>query len=199
MEITNQTIIDFYQTREKPVVMEGARIFTFPLFDEQLEVFNFEEEELTVINQLFGKVNQLYILQQLRGYSKDGSKTNIDQIYNDLQIIKRNKHEEIEDELLNNFIEKNSKRQIIDKATKFNFNFLWYEERFILEGNNFVGFPLLELSRVGFNHDKTKCLIYYGFQEAPLAGSGCYKIMKKKNGLWFSKKNKALSLGVWRS
>ena len=201
MEITNQTILDFYQTREIPVVREGTRTFTFPLFIEKLEVFNFEEEELTVINQLFRNINDdpLYLLQQLGGYSKDGSKSKTDQIYDDLQFIKKRNYEELDDELFNNFIEKNSKRLIIDKATKFNFNFLWYEERSILEGNDFVGYPLLELSRVGFNNDRTKCLLYRGYQAAPLAGDGCYIIMKKKNGLWISKKNKALSFGTWRS
>jgi hypothetical protein len=203
MEVTNQKIIEFLKNHQRPFVREGARIFTFPLFNEQLEVFNFDEEELTVINQLFRNFSdndRLFIFQELRGYSKDENKLKYEQIYEDLQYIKRLEIE-LENELINDFIEKNSKRLILDKATKFDFNFLWYEEQLLIGYNNFVGFPLCELSRVGFNNNKTKCLLYRGFQAGHLAGMGCYIIMekKKKNGLWISNKNKPLYLRTWQS
>jgi hypothetical protein len=85
MEIKNKTIIEFLRKHENDLLSEVAS----PLFKEQLELFNFDEEELTVINQLFGKLNgnnQLFILQELMGYSKDYSMLKYDQICKDLQM-----------------------------------------------------------------------------------------------------------------
>jgi hypothetical protein len=43
---------------------------------------------------------------------------------------------------------------------------------------------VMELSRVGFNADRSQALVYVGNQHAPLGGAGYYLILNKDDGAW---------------
>ena len=43
---------------------------------------------------------------------------------------------------------------------------------------------VMELSRVGFNSDRTQALVYVGNQFAPLGGAGYYLLLNKDGGTW---------------
>ena len=45
-------------------------------------------------------------------------------------------------------------------------------------------FPLLEVSRVGFNSDTTQALVYVGRTDVPLAGGGYYHVLRRRYNKW---------------
>jgi hypothetical protein len=49
---------------------------------------------------------------------------------------------------------------------------------------------ITNLSRVGFNHEKSEALFYVGTQSAGLSGIGYFIYLKKENGIWNEYKSK---------
>jgi len=83
--------------------------------------------------------------------------------------------------LIDDYNKKNSGSLIIDRDTKFDFNFAWYEdEELITNQEKSSKYPHIELSRVGFNKDKSKCIINSGYAIAELNGYGGIWVFQKK-------------------
>jgi hypothetical protein len=195
ISMTNETIIEYINKYKKPLIIEGRNKIKFPQYNDPLEIFTFEEEEIEIINLLFAGNDQKFVYQELFDFSNCRNRTRKELLLEDCKKI-----EEIAgDEVTNDFIEKNKKRLLIDRNTKFAFKYLWYEEQALVNKENFSGYPSLELSRIGFNKERTKCILCYGYMAGGLAGDGGFIIMEKKKELWVSKKNKARYVGLWRS
>ena len=47
-----------------------------------------------------------------------------------------------------------------------------------------IGYPSIEVSRVGFSSDGKQAIAYVGRTDAPLAGSGCYHVLSQDQGKW---------------
>jgi hypothetical protein len=47
-----------------------------------------------------------------------------------------------------------------------------------------IGYPTIEVSRVGFSSDGNQAIAYIGRIDAPLAGSGCYHVLSQNQGKW---------------
>ncbi len=46
------------------------------------------------------------------------------------------------------------------------------------------GFVLIEFSAVGFNAERTKALVHFGWHAHPMIGTGQFLLMEKKEGKW---------------
>ena len=162
---------------------------------EPLEFFTFDKNELEIINSLFSKfTKKVYVFRELqaRAFLPFCGKSKKEQLIENCNFLKE-RYSDIENEIVVDFIEKNSKSLFIDKDTKFNFKFSW------LNNASRGRYPFLDLSRIGFNKDKTKCLFYRGYAVEGLAGDGGFLILQKKNSLWISRENKPVYIGTWRS
>jgi hypothetical protein len=197
--MTNETIIENINKYKRPLIIEGRNKIKFPQHNDPLEIFTFEEEEIEIINLLFASYfgnEQVFVHQEL--YDDFGAwprRTRKELLLESCKSIE----EIVGDEVINDFIEKNKKRLLIDRNTKFDFKYLWYEEQALIDKEKFSGYPSLELSRIGFNKERTKCILLRAYMAGGLAGDGGFIIMEKKNGLWVSRKNKARYVSLWRS
>ena len=90
--------------------------------------------------------------------------------------------QDIDKDLLKNFLKLNSEVMLIDINTKFNGNYIWFEENIIGDKVHYSGF--FSFSRVGFNSDKTKAMMVFEYNYAPLCGSGDILVFEKIDGNW---------------
>ena len=54
----------------------------------------------------------------------------------------------------------------------------------VLSNQALIGYPSIEVSRVGFSSDGKQAIAYVGRTDAPLAGFGCYHILSQNQGKW---------------
>lgn len=112
--------------------------------------------------------------------------------------LKRKFGTEISEELIQNFFEVNSKANTLHYKFGKEFHIILIsetEENEIFQpadGNGWERFysnyagakSIIELSRIAFNTEKTKALLYYGSNSGNRAGIGYYILLKKQDNEW---------------
>jgi len=180
MVITNETVIEYYRKRHS----ESPEVIKFD--QDELEVINFFGAwELSIVEgfcerncrkDFFRKGNPIYVFQKLTDFCEYPKYSNKEQASRGFNYLK-----EEDFDLIDDYNKKNSKSMIIDRDTKFDFNFAWYEDDDVITGSEKnTKYPFLELSRIGFNKDKSKCIINSGYSIAELNGSGGIWVFQKK-------------------
>jgi len=203
MVITNETVIEFYRKNNSisPQVIK--------LDQDELEVMNFigtgwvtglgeysnmlkanaripssqidsyEKKGILILTappqeDFPDEENKIYVTQRLYGmqYPKYSNK---EQKAEGLNYLK-----EEDFDLIDDYNEKNTGSMIIDRDTKFDFKFEWYENEKIIASPHSANFPFINFSRIGFNKDKSKCLLRCGFGLMFLSGHNRFEIYQKK-------------------
>jgi len=101
--------------------------------------------------------------------------------------------------IVDDYLSKNKTSEIIENKlkTKLPYRTITHSEIQELEKNNTfwekfrAKYPpglLIGFSRVGFNSNKNKALVSYGWQSGDLAGQGYYLYLEKENNQWLIKK-----------
>jgi len=190
MKYSNQDINNYYRNRmvelSKKYPDEFLEEFPDGYINEILEVIQFNDNEMEIINFLFENI-------YYGGYKTGKQKTAlvqlclncIDNAEKTINFIK-GEYEEIDKGLLENFVDINLKRKLININTQINFKYIWYEIYNIENALDndiynreklFDNYFIVSLSRVSFNKDKTKAMAEWGRTFGPLSGSGEYLII----------------------
>ena len=178
MKYSNKDIIKYYRKME---------------FDKYSginpEIIQFDDHEIKILRSLlYDSSNKRALVHLNLDYieNPESTKNFIRKFYND-----------VDEELLDNYINRNSKWTLIDKNIKINENVLWYEEyemknklknkiKEYIYGDSglFSSYYTVSLSRIGFNGNKSKAMLEYGTTVAFLCGSGKYLFFERTGENW---------------
>ena len=179
--------------------------------EEDTIVTQFDASELEIVNRIIDSVadgNDSILLKENLSLTSYSSRSAAEEAASTGAFIKE-QFGEINDEVLGNFIQENSKKMTLDDASKFNDNCIWYSifksENIDSQGKfdvwtaardhlkNFKA--IMEFSKVGFNSEKNLALVYVGIRRGPMSGHGDYLYMRKEKSEWVIIK----VIGRWES
>jgi hypothetical protein len=137
-------------------------------------VVSFTSGELDIINQIIKTINQenqIVIINDNLEITYTTQDNNRNDIYKYLRRTKK-----VENDLLGSFKRNNNKKAVLKKNIVFDFNFIWNRP---YEYNN----GIITFSKIGFNKEQTKAIIYIGIMTGS-EGKGDYYILEKEKDAW---------------
>ena len=150
------------------------------LSDEELKIYNKIIENRDVYGINSNRYDNVFISNKFVSGFRDET-TNIEKL---TEFFNNSYSLDVDRKLLESFIQNNSKKQSLDKNTKFKYNFYWSEDNknYLSKKDDFDVF--LSFSRIGFNECHTRAFLYTSHFFGPLSAMGGYTLLDKVNEKW---------------
>jgi hypothetical protein len=149
--------------------------------DERIHL-SLSRDELNIINQIIKSINhenKIIVIDENFDITYPPSNDRKKDIENIIKYLKKNKT--IDTDLIKSFEKNNNKEMVFEKNINFDFNFIWNKQ---YEPNNELNYyGKITLSRIGFNKEQTKAIIYIGIMLKG-EGRGDYYIIEMENNEW---------------
>ena len=143
-------------------------------------IVSFTSDELNIINEIIETIhqeNKIVIINENLELTYTTQDDNRNDVYN---YLKRTQN--IGKDLLNSFQENNNKQMKLVKDIVFDFNFIWRDGSYLIN-DPIKYYGIITFSKIGFNKEQTKAIIYIGIMMEN-KGKGNYYILEKTDSGW---------------
>jgi hypothetical protein len=150
--------------------------------EDERTYLSLSRDELDIINQIIKSINyenKIIVINENIEITYPPTNDRKRDIRNITKYLRKNKV--IGTDLIKSFEKNNNKEMVLNEDINFDFNFIWNKQ---YEPNNELNYyGKITLSKVGFNKEQTKAIIYIGVILKG-EGRGDYYIIEKENEEW---------------